>query len=152
MTKPNNYIFVLWGEQFEETAAVVFVTKLREAGLRVKVVGLSRQQARGAHGLVLVPDLTLEQVLPLAAQTIALIIPCSLRIARRLKNDPRLRELFELFYANKAQIVIGHLNGLKSDNLGLFSLTCRDVTVYPGDENLIPFARELAGSLSTCIG
>lgn len=33
-------IFVLWAANFDEAAASVFVSELRNAGLRVQVVGL----------------------------------------------------------------------------------------------------------------
>ncbi len=41
MSDYQNYVFVLWGEQFDELAAVVFVTELRDIGLCVKIVGLT---------------------------------------------------------------------------------------------------------------
>ena len=67
MRKLNDYVLVLWAERFDEAAATIFVTVLREAGLRVKVVGLTPPPVSGAHGLALVPDLSLDQALPLAA-------------------------------------------------------------------------------------
>ena len=56
MSKPDNYIFVLWADKFEEVTATVFITELRKAGLRAKLVGLTRQQTSGAYGLALAPD------------------------------------------------------------------------------------------------
>jgi len=148
MSKLQKYVFVLWGDGFDETTATIFVTELRKAGLRVKVVGLTRQQTSGAYGLALVPDYTLEEALPLTAQTRCLIIPCPLRIARRLKNDPRLGHFICQIQSHRTRFVIGQLNGADPRDLGLYSLSLDDVTVYPEGDGLAAFAREIAASLS----
>lgn len=148
MPKPANYIFILWGDSFEEAVAAIFVSELREAGLRVKVVSVSRQQTPGAHGLTLVPDLTLTQAIPLARQTSCVIIPCELRVLQHLKNDPRLREFFSLARTNQARILIGSLSGSEVEAFEYLSLSPEAVTVYPANEDLVEFARRLAGSLA----
>jgi hypothetical protein len=149
MSKFSDYVFVLWGDQFEEVAATIFVTELREAGLRVKVVGLTPRRISGAYGLALVPDLTLDQALSLAAKAVCLVIPYRSRGLKRLKNDPRLRDFFSRVQANKARFVIGQLNGDDLANLDLFPISADNVVVYPDKEELVEFARELAGSLSS---
>ncbi len=148
MSRLNDYIFVLWANKFEEATAAIFVTELRKAGLRVKVVGLTGRQTGGAYGLALSPDFTLEQALPLAANTSCLIIPCPLQIAKRLKNDPRLPDFIGQVRSNKAQFVIGQLNGADPLDLGLFSLSPDELTVYPASDDLLEFARQMASSLS----
>ncbi len=67
--------FVLWADRFDETLAALFVAELRKAGLRVKLVSLVGQPSSGAYGLTLVPDLTLEQALPMAHQASCVVIP-----------------------------------------------------------------------------
>ncbi len=84
--------FVLWADRFDETIAALFVAELRKAGLRVKLVSLAGQPSSGAYGLTLVPDLTLEQALPLAQQASCVVIPCGDAGLKRLKSDPRLQE------------------------------------------------------------
>jgi hypothetical protein len=148
MSKLQEYVFVLWGDGFDETTATIFVTELRKAGLRVKVVGLTRQQTSGAYGLALVPDYTLEEALSLTAQTRCLVIPCPLRIAKRLKNDPRLGHFICQIQSHQARFVIGQLNGADPRELGLYSLSLDDVTVYPEGDGLAAFARQIADSLS----
>jgi hypothetical protein len=149
MSKSNDTIFVLWGDDFEETAATIFVTELREAGLRVKVVGLTPPPVRGARGLALTPDLTLEQALPLASQAICLVIPCASPGLRRLNNDPRLGELFRLVRSHNAKFVVGQLRESDIAEFDLFSPAGDGVFIYPGREDLVAFARKLAGLLST---
>ena len=89
MPKRQGDIFVLWGHRFDEATATILITELRKAGLRVKVVGLTRQLASGSYGLALVHDLTLEQALPLAHQTCCLIIPSKMPGIKRLEKNPR---------------------------------------------------------------
>ncbi|MCP4289824.1 MAG: DJ-1/PfpI family protein [Gammaproteobacteria bacterium] len=140
MATAQDYIFVLWGDHFEEAVATIFVTELRKAGLRVKVVGLSQRRTRGAHGLSLVPDLTLEEALPLANRTACLIIPCPATGLNRLASDPRLADFLHQAQANQATIVVG--NGpIQSD---LLPMIPTQVTRYPGQEDLVAFAREVA--------
>lgn len=149
MSKSNSYIFVLWGEWFEEAAAAIFVTQLREAGLRVKVVGLTPHRISGSHGLVLVPDLTLDQALPLAAQAACLVIPHSAYGLKQLKNDPRLRDFFGQALANQARLVLAQFNETDLTELELPpTLTSEQILAYPINSiELVEFAYQLAGSL-----
>ncbi len=93
--KPSDYIFILWGDKFEETALVTFATTLRDAGLHVKFVGLTGQRSTGKHGVVLCSDLALGQALALAEQAIGVIIPCSAATLSRIENDPRVLDFFQ---------------------------------------------------------
>jgi len=149
MPKSNDIIFVLWGDNFEEAAATIFVTELREAGLRVKVVGLTPPNIKGSRGLALVPDLTLEQALPLAGQSVCLVIPCASPGIKRLNNDPRLGQLFRLARSNKAKFVVGQLRESDITDFGLLLLYAERVFMYPDREDLVKFARKLADSLLT---
>ena len=145
MPHAKAYVFVLWAHQFEEATATIFVSELRRAGLRVKVVGLTQRRSAGVCGLALLPDLTLEQALPLASHTLCLVIPCTSPAAKRLKNDPRLADFFGQAHANQAKFVIGPLDEV---DLNLFPPAIDKITIYPGSEDLIEVARGLARSLS----
>ena len=145
MSQPGKYVFVFWGDQFEEVPATIFVTELRRVGLRVKVVGLTPQRISGAHGLALLPDLTLDQALPLSTQAVCLIIPQVSGGIQNLKNDPRLQRFFELAHQNQARFVVGSLAGVDVVELKLFPLLVVDnIMVYPEGEDMLGFARELA--------
>lgn len=144
----RNYIFVLWADQFEEAPATIFVTELRQAGLRVKVVGLTPRPISGSHGLALTPDWTLDQALALAAQAVCLIIPQRAVGLQSLEHDPRLQKLVDLAAENQARLVMGPLSGLDMLELKLFPLPLVDkIMVYPEGEDLLAFARDLAGLL-----
>ena len=64
MSDTKKYVFVLWGDGFDEATATTFVTELREVGLPVKIVSLTAHQPKGKRGVALVSDLTLDQALP----------------------------------------------------------------------------------------
>ncbi len=149
MTKSNYYIFVLWGHNFEEYIATTFVTHLREAGLLVKVVGLTPGQISGAHGLTLVPDLMLSRAMPLAAQAVCVVIPAAGCNLVSLKNDPRLLEFFRLARSNGAKFVVGGLHEADFKQLELLSLAPEEMLVYPAGDELVEFVRQVVRFMVT---
>lgn len=142
------YVFVLWSEGFDEKVASVFVTELRDAGLLVKMVGLTTQHTGGSHGLILVPDLSLDQALPLASNTRCLIIPAVSGWSNRLNNDPRVHKFIEQAISNHAIFVVGQQNAILQIDLKQPILAGENVIVYPDDEHVITFACRLARQLS----
>ncbi len=146
MPTVRDYVFVLWGDKFEEAVAAIFVSELRDAGLRVKVVGLTHRLTNGRHGLALVPDLTLDQVLPIASRAACLVIPCLLPGLKRLKDDPRLPAFFQEVQARGAKVVVGQLENGDAAALGLCSSDQSEL-IYLGAENPIDQAHHLAASL-----
>jgi 4-methyl-5(b-hydroxyethyl)-thiazole monophosphate biosynthesis len=150
MTERRGYIFVLWANNFEEVAAAVFVSELREAGLRVKIIGLTGPHSRGAHGLGLVPDLTLDQALPLACQTSCLVIPGPASSFKSLKNDPRLHRFFEQVRSVQPWFVISSTFPTESFSHGVWPFPEPELLlVYPDNQEMVKFARDLVGLLIT---
>lgn len=143
MPKGGRYIFVLWGDYFDEAAAAIFVTELRQAGLRVKVVGLTQRPSSGAHGLVLTPDLSLAQALPLAKQALGLIIPCPLKVAQQLWHDPRLADFIAQIRAQGVRLVSGPGEEAAGE---LAEAIDEAVLVYPEHEDLVRFVRAWVGT------
>jgi hypothetical protein len=142
------YVFVLWGDGFDEAVAAIFVTQLREVGLPVRVVGLTSRQIHGNRGLALVPDMTLDEALPLADQTSCLIIPSKSRWIEQYKYDPRIRKFLQLANANNAKFVIGKLQDSTQIDLDLPELIKNKLIAYPETEDLVDFARKIAQILS----
>jgi hypothetical protein len=85
--------YVLWGDGFDEVLAVTFVTELRKAGLQVKLVGLRQQPMAGAYGVILVPEIGLEEALAEQEQLSCLVVPCDDVGWQRLQQEPRLCQL-----------------------------------------------------------
>ncbi len=76
---------------FEELEAITVIDLLRRADIEVVVAGLEAGPVRGSHGIELVPDTTLDDVLTDDFDLVAL--PGGLPGADHLAADPRLREL-----------------------------------------------------------
>jgi len=148
MSKRQPYVFVLWGKRFHEAEAAIFVSVLRESGLRVKVIGLTPYQLGGVHGLALVPDLTLDQALSLARQAICVVIPATLPGLKRLQNDPRVRDFFRQADHQRARFVVGAVDQTELAKLAWFPSSNERVIFYPPCEDLVAFAQELAGLLT----
>lgn len=145
MSKSSEYIFVLWASDFEEKVAATFVAELRQAGLLVKVIGLTPGVLSGAHGLALVPDLPLSKALALAAQTSCIIIPTTPTHLAPLKNDPRLGELLERAYAHGARFVVGSPIYADKTITAVIPAPAEEITLYPEGQGLSLFVHELIG-------
>lgn len=144
MNDAQTYIFVLWGDRFDEVTATIFVSELRDAGLLVKVVGLTVHQTEGERGLAIVPDLTLDQALPLASKTACVVIPTTSRWEDRFDNDPRFSEFCTQAMRSQARFVVGRSDHSERP---IQKLCEAEITVYPTKENMVLFARRLAKDL-----
>lgn len=140
MVMSKRYIFILWADQFEEAVATIFLTEFRRAGLSVKFVGLSHPWTKGAYGLILVPDLTLEQALPLASKVICTVIPCKSSRLKHLQADPRMQNFLMEGQANQAIFIFEQ----KLIGLNQLPISLENVITYPENEVLVEFARSLA--------
>ncbi|MEM7028899.1 MAG: hypothetical protein AAF629_04855 [Chloroflexota bacterium] len=108
MSKSEQQYFVLWASGFEEAMATLFITELRRANRRTRLVGLTKRPSSGAFGLALVPDLTLEEALPLASDAGWVVIPCDANGFRTLRADPRLMPFIKV--ACQAKFITGELS------------------------------------------
>ncbi len=137
--------FVLWADRFDETLAALFVAELRKAGLRVKLVSLAGQPSSGAYGLTLVPDLTLEQALPLAQNAGCVVIPCGASGLKRLKNDPRVQEFLSQTHKAHATFIVSQ-SGVADLESCVWSLQSGpDLVVYSGGEDAMDAVRRVVG-------
>lgn len=55
-------VYVLLGEGFEESEAVIPTDLLRRAGIGVTLVALEELQVKSSHGILITADITLDQV------------------------------------------------------------------------------------------
>ncbi|MEA3338007.1 MAG: DJ-1/PfpI family protein [Chloroflexota bacterium] len=140
-------IFVLWGTQFDEVPVTVFVSVLREAGLKVKIVGLHGQHITGTHGLAIEPDMRLGEALAAAPETECLVIPAGLRMLNQFRHDPRLAQLLKQVCTSDAKIVAGP--GGDSGARDRRMLQAGDVEFFPPEEGIFEFARHLASTLQS---
>lgn len=92
--RTSSLVFVLWGEYFDEGAAILFVTTFRRAGLRVKIVGLHGNCVKGQYGVKLVADITLDEAIEQASQVVGVVLPSTTGIEYSF-NDPRFFSLLQ---------------------------------------------------------
>jgi len=142
--------FVLWGEHCDEASAVLFVTILRAAGLRVWLVGISGKRISGGHGLQLVADLALDQALPLAPQAAVVIVPCPAETLSRFLYDPRLRTFLEITTSQATPLLLAPSSARTEQSQLLLDLALPTdvITIYPTGEGLHPFIHTLATKLT----
>lgn len=147
MLSDGGFALVLWAPGFDEVAAAVFVTSLRSAGVRVKLVSLSRQLACGSHGLGLVPDLSLEDALPIARDALCVVLPCGSSYIPRLALDPRVRELLVLAQANHATVVARTGAEAILAKMALVKPGAGDWVAFSSRDGLLSLAHDLSGAL-----
>ena len=150
----SQYIFVLWGSNFNEAVAAIFVTELRQAGLRVKVVGLDGELPVGSHGLALSPDMPLSQALPLASRALCVIAPCDAQQWRHIQHDPRLTDFLVQVQQHGGWLIT---DPVQQEYAISWTVHQPKTDVHPADSatvinhtssaQLTPFVRQLAGSL-----
>ncbi len=107
MSAAQSEVWVLWAERFDEATAALFVTEMRAAGLRTRLVSLGARAAAGVHGLTLVSDWTLEEALAQKQEVACLVLPAQMEGVQRLANDPRVTNLLDRLALGRAALVIG---------------------------------------------
>ncbi|MBX3012423.1 MAG: hypothetical protein KF832_12990 [Caldilineaceae bacterium] len=145
------YVFILWGDHFDEEIATIFTTELRRTGVGVKLVGLTGLQAAGLHGLVIAADFTLSQALAMADQAICVIAPCSATTLQRSEDDPRLIQFLQQALANHARLIISHASVIEQTSLHRLTTPQTPLTIYTESNNWIDLAQRTARSLAAQI-
>lgn len=97
MNRPTSHkVFILIASQFDETAVVTCLDQMRAQGIGVSLVGLLAGLLPGAFGLVVRPDLTLAELMPMvwpADDKVLIVIPGGWESAALLLSDPRVHEV-----------------------------------------------------------
>lgn len=146
--RQDSYAFVLWGESFREIPATIFVSELRRAGIRVKVVGLNAQRTTGQYGLKLTPDITLDQALQLAKRAICVIIPSDLEQLQQFDYDPRITELLHQAQMNDARIIIGRIPTTSEVQSQISAIPPKGMIEFPEAARLFEFVEQTAYALT----
>jgi putative intracellular protease/amidase len=108
-SKDNNQkcVLVVIADGFEETDAIVILSLLRQAGIYVKSVGLISGLIGSAHGVWIMPDLTLADLdRSIDGASIGIVIlPEGRQSLARLEADPRVHRLLRRVVAQRGHIV-----------------------------------------------
>jgi len=91
---PKHGALILLAKEFAESSTVACLERLRGEGISVSLVGLSAGLVTGSHGLAIRPDLTLDQVSPLAKHKL-LLLPGGKAAVSALFADPRVHRLIK---------------------------------------------------------
>lgn len=79
---------------FDEDATVICLKRLRQAGVPVKLVGLTRGTVTGEHGLTVRPDLSLES-LSQEEESYLIVVPGKTESAKSILADPRFHKMIQ---------------------------------------------------------
>jgi len=102
-------VLVIMTNGFDETETISIISILRQAGLCVKSVGLASGLVGSAHGLWLMPDLTLSDLDDLVKTKFVrmVVLPENEQSLARLEIDPRIHKFLSQVVAQKGQIAVG---------------------------------------------
>lgn len=99
----NNNVAILIGSGFAENKVVYCLSQMRAAGLPTSLLGVSKQTTSGQHGLMVIPDYSLNE-LDSQVQFRLIIIPGSYECVTNLIMAPgfhqQVKEYRSLDYAN----------------------------------------------------
>ena len=158
---PGGQILLLLAEGFSEAQATLFISELREAGLPMKTVGLTRRPVRSEHGVEIVPDMSIDAVIQTHPQIKLLILPGGRATTGAWRADPRTQLLLDLVqdwggYLVATDKSIETLRGLISPALSLKlydelpigqNTASSDLTVLVAPANRDTFLKEFAQQL-----
>lgn len=138
-------VYILLAEGFEEIEAITPADILRRMELDVKLVGVSSKQVRGAHGIELTADLTLNR----AASAIpdGVILPGGMPGAKNLDSCRPVRELVSKVAENGGAVAAICAAPMVLGRMGL--LRGKKATCYPGFEEHLTEAILLKDSVVT---
>ena len=98
-------VILLLADGFDEAAVSIILATLRQAGLAVSLVGLRAKRVSGAHGMVIVPNISLDGLLENSGPILALILPAGAAHLARLRLDPRVSHLLQRSIREEAILV-----------------------------------------------
>jgi 4-methyl-5(b-hydroxyethyl)-thiazole monophosphate biosynthesis len=121
-------VIVPLADGFEEIEAVSVIDILRRGGVKVTTAGLHPGVAKGAHGIDIQPDTTLDTALDMKADMV--VLPGGMPGAEHLRDDPRVMALLQRVHEQGGYACAICAAPMA---LGAAGLTAgRTVTSYPG--------------------
>ncbi|MDO5142748.1 MAG: DJ-1/PfpI family protein [Eubacteriales bacterium] len=125
-------VYVLLAEGFEEVEALTPLDLLRRAGVEAKLVGVTGDIVRGAHGVGIQTDLPIDQAD--WSQVDMVVLPGGMPGTKNLYADARVTDAVRACYeADKYVAAICAAPSIILGGMGL--LKGRKATCYPGMED-----------------
>ncbi len=130
-------VYIVLGNGFEESEAVIPCDLLRRAGVETKFAGIGGTLIKGSNGITVQADCTVEEML--LAQTEMIVLPGGLGGVQSIKNCPSALETVRALYAGGKYIAAICAAPTILAELGITD--GRDATCYPGLEGKMGRAR-----------
>ena len=119
-------VYIVLGNGFEESEAVIPCDLLRRAGVETKFAGIGGTLIKGSNGITVQADCAAEEML--LAQTEMIVLPGGLGGVQSIKNCPSALEAVRALYAG------GKYSAAPTILAELGITDGRDATCYPGLE------------------
>jgi hypothetical protein len=139
----QNRSVIIVASGFEEESTVICLKRFRSAGLNVELVGLTARPVVGAHGLVVWPDCSLEE-LEGEPEPKLVIIPNYEESVEKLLADPRFHRLFQATIANEGHVGIMRSAEIAFGHAGLTELLSAPHCLRQGNIDALTFCQGLA--------
>ncbi len=123
-------VYIVLGNGFEESEAVIPCDLLRRAGVETKFAGIGGTLIKGSNGITVQADCAVEEML--LAQTEMIVLPGGLGGVQSIKNCPSALEAVRALYAGGKYIAAICAAPTILAELGITD--GRDATCYPGLE------------------
>lgn len=123
-------VYIVLGNGFEESEAVIPCDLLRRAGVETKFAGIGGTLIKGSNGITVQADCTVEEML--LAQTEMIVLPGGLGGVQSIKNCPSALEAVRALYAGGKYIAAICAAPTILAELGITD--GRNATCYPGLE------------------
>lgn len=142
----RNRTIILITSGFEEESTVICLKQFRLAGLEIKLVGLTARPVVGAHGLVVRPDFSLEELEGLREPGL-MIIPGHEKSAEKLLADPRFHRLFQATVENDGHVGIMRTAETAFGQAGLAEILSTPQCLRQGKMDARTFCQDLADAM-----
>ncbi len=124
-------VYVFLADGFEETEALTPVDALRRAGVPVKTVGVNTSTVTGAHGIKVLSDITLDDLI-LDEATSAVVLPGGMPGASNLFSEEKV--LKAVMFANDSKKTVAAICAAPFILGELGILNNKKAICYPGFE------------------
>jgi putative intracellular protease/amidase len=137
---------ILIAEDFAETTTVMCAIVLREAGIKVELVGATPHPVRGRHGMSIVPDNSLSHMNGESIPGL-IVIPGELGCIQALTRDPRALQLVQRLMENGGFLALAPQNDADAIWPGL-PIFAADHIILRGNRPINQFAHLLRDAVN----
>lgn len=139
----GKHSIIMIAKGFDEEPTITCLNRLREAGLKVLLVGLTTHSVVGAHGVTIHPDYSLEE-LPIGREPRLMVIPGSNETAARLVTDPRVHRMIEATVRAGGLVAIFRRAESALAQAGLLEMLSKPYCLRQGSLDYASFCHDLS--------